>query len=263
MNDIIGKIIKELQKIEQENDVNILYACESGSRAWGFESEDSDYDVRFIYLNKTEWYLSVDKKRDVIEVPINKDLDISGWDLQKTLQLLYKSNPPLLEWMQSPIVYKQNDLFINNFKKLVKYYYSPKSCMYHYMHMAQNNYREYLKGDLVRIKKYFYVLRPILACLWIENNLGIVPTEFSILVDKLITDRKLKYDINILIEDKKKGFESDMMPQIRSISEFISNNIDRISVENIFPYIKRDTEPLNSFFIDTLIHINGETFGGN
>jgi uncharacterized protein len=135
-----------LDEIEKEGQVTILYACETGSRGWGFESEDRDYDVRFIYLRRTEWYLSIQKKRDVIERPIDEDLDISGWDLPKALQLLRKSNPPLLERFQSPIVYRDNPSVTSRFRKLMQDYYSPISCMYHYLHMAQGNYRTYLQG---------------------------------------------------------------------------------------------------------------------
>ena len=102
------EILKRIAEVEATENVTIFYACESGSRAWGFPSADSDYDVRFIYLRKPDWYLSIDveDKRDVIERPINDELDISGWDLRKALKLLWKSNPPLLEWLVSPIVYK-------------------------------------------------------------------------------------------------------------------------------------------------------------
>ena len=102
------EIQRSIDEIEQSENVTVLYACESGSRAWGFHSQDSDYDVRFIYAHPPDWYLSVDleKKRDVIERPILDDLDVSGWDLRKSLQLFRKSNPPLLEWLDSPIVYR-------------------------------------------------------------------------------------------------------------------------------------------------------------
>lgn len=112
-----AEILARLEQIEKDEDVTIFYACESGSRAWGFPSADSDYDVRFIYVRPRDWYLSIDveEKRDVIERPINDALDISGWDLRKALKLLRKSNPPLLEWLSSPIVYKEQVT-------------SPKSC---------------------------------------------------------------------------------------------------------------------------------------
>ncbi len=105
------KIKLELERIEKENDVKILFAVESGSRAWGFPSKDSDYDVRFVYMHPVEWYLSIHDKRDVIEYPISDDLDISGWDIKKALQLFAKSNPALLEWIRSPIFYSKNSNF--------------------------------------------------------------------------------------------------------------------------------------------------------
>lgn len=165
-----GIIKEELKCIEEMHNVKILYACESGSRAWGFPSKDSDYDVRFIYINHPDWYLSIDDKRDVIELPINDLLDINGWDIRKALKLFRKSNPPLQEWLLSDIVYYQKYDFINNLRALSSEVFSPISCFYHYLNMARNNYREYLQGDQVKIKKYFYVLRPVLACKWIEQH---------------------------------------------------------------------------------------------
>ncbi|MBN1316088.1 MAG: nucleotidyltransferase domain-containing protein [Anaerolineales bacterium] len=160
-------IIKRLQEIEKAEKIKILYACESGSRAWGFPSKNSDYDIRFLYINPVEWYLSIGKKRDVIEYPIADSLDISGWDLKKALLLLRKSNPPLIEWLGSPIIYLEETSIAGKMRNLIQEYSSPTSIRYHYLRMAQNNFREYLKGDTVWLKKYFYVLRPILAVNWI------------------------------------------------------------------------------------------------
>ncbi len=142
------EIRSQLENIEAEEGVRILFACESGSRAWGFPSADSDYDVRFLYLHPPEWYLSIDleKKRDVIERPINEQIDLSGWDLRKALGLLRKSNPPLLEWLGSPIIYWEKYSVAQQMRALTSTYYSPKACMYHYLHMARGNYREYLRG---------------------------------------------------------------------------------------------------------------------
>ena len=96
-----------------------MWACESGSRAWGFPSVNSDYDVRFVYLRRTEDYLRASPLRDVIEIPISDELDISGWDLPKALGLFRKSNPPLLEWLQSPIVYQQEKVFIDAISAMI------------------------------------------------------------------------------------------------------------------------------------------------
>jgi predicted nucleotidyltransferase len=121
------KIIKKkLEEIEKAENVKIILAVESGSRAWGFESKDSDYDVRFIYIRKTEDYLKLEGNRDVIEWQLDDLLDINGWDIQKALRLLYKSNPVLFEWCHSPIVYKEN-IEAEAFKKLAADYFSPKS----------------------------------------------------------------------------------------------------------------------------------------
>lgn len=150
------KIQEKLCRIEESEHINILLAVESGSRAWGFASLDSDYDVRFVYIRKPEDYLRLDAIRDVIELPIDDVLDINGWDLQKTLRLLYKSNPTLFEWFSSPIIYQETE-FADKFRDLMVRFFSSKKTLHHYISMAEGNYREYLKGDLVRVKKYFYV----------------------------------------------------------------------------------------------------------
>lgn len=146
-------ITEQLDRLEREEQVRILYACESGSRAWGFPSQDSDYDVRFIYVRKPEWYLSIFDKRDVIERPISDKLDISGWDLRKALNLYRKSNPPLLEWLQSPIRYAEKYSVTEQLREISPLTFSPKSCMYHYLNMARGNYREYLSGTAAACPK--------------------------------------------------------------------------------------------------------------
>jgi len=256
-NTILQEIQTELSKIEQAEKVKIIYACESGSRAWGFESEDSDYDVRFIYIKKTAHYLSIQKQRDVIERPINDELDISGWDITKALSLLKKSNPPLLEWLQSPIVYRDTGTITSKIRHLMSEYYSPKSCMYHYLHMAQGNFREYLKGDSIWVKKYFYVLRPVLACIWIESGFGVVPTEFEILVDKVVKQKELKEAIDDLILQKKAGNELDMGDKIPIISDFINSELQRLSAKNERPAVTDDYKKLDDLFIEALKEING------
>ncbi len=223
------KIQTCLQEIETHEKVKIVYACESGSRAWGFPSSDSDYDVRFIYLHPKDWYLSIDleKRRDVIERPINEQLDVSGWDLRKSLQLLRKFNPPLMEWLGSPIVYREQFTIAAQMRDLASRYYSPVACLYHYLRMAQGNYRDYLKGPIVWIKKYFYVLRPILAIRWIERDLGVVPTEFQVLVEQVIDSSELKAEIEALVAAKRRGDELDRGPRIAQISDFIEMELAR------------------------------------
>jgi len=235
MNEIKTTIRNKLKEIESEFDVKIFYACESGSRAWGFESVDSDYDVRFLYHHRMDWYLSIDTKKDVIEKPISESLDINGWDIRKVLSLLRKSNPPLLEWLQSPIVYKEVDSTTNILKEIFPRYYSPRNCNYHYLHMAQGNFREYLQGESVRTKKYFYVLRPILACRWIERFEKSVPMEFQKLVDETVDDKPLTEEIARLVARKKCDEELDYAPRIpvvRAGSKITFHSFKELEKEN-------------------------------
>jgi predicted nucleotidyltransferase len=220
-------INSRLTEIESDNNIKIVYACESGSRAWGFPSANSDYDVRFIYIHPIEWYLSINEKRNVIEYPINEQLDINGWDLKKALQLLQKTNPPLLEWLGSPIVYFEKYSVAEKMRELAKEYYSPSACLYHYLHMARGNFREYLQGDIIWIKKYFYVLRPLLAMKWIEEGLGIVPTDFNVTLEKLTLAAELKESVANLLESKRSGNELDKGEKIPVISNFIESELGR------------------------------------
>ncbi len=227
--DVRAQIEAELERIEREQGVCIIYACESGSRAWGFESADSDYDVRFIYVHPTEWYLCVTPGSDVIELPIEGLLDIAGWDLRKALRLLQKSNPPLLEWLQSPLVYREHSAVVQRLRDPMPQYYQPIACHYHYLHMAQGNYRDFLRGDTVWLKKYFYVLRPVLACRWIERGYGVVPTQFQTLVDRVLDDDDVRAAVQDLIRRKKAGEELDRGPHIPALSRFLAREVDRLS----------------------------------
>jgi len=221
------KIRTCLRQIEATEEVKVLYACESGSRAWGFPSTDSDYDVRFLYLHPLAWYLSVEEKREVIERLVQDQIDLNGWDLRKALKLFRKSNPPLLEWLGSPIVYLEQSTVTAQLRKLAAVYYSPTAAAYHYLHMAEGNFREYLKGERVWIKKYFYVLRPLFAVNWIERGFGVVPTKFSRLVNELPLAAGLKAEIDKLMEAKCAGAELDYGPRIAPISNFIESELSR------------------------------------
>ncbi|ETT72054.1 nucleotidyltransferase [Paenibacillus sp. FSL R7-277] len=226
MNSINTLIHEQLKQIEQEEQVTILYACESGSRAWGFPSQDSDYDVRFIYVHRPEWYLSIWDARDVIERPINNMLDFSGWDLRKALKLFHKSNPPLLEWLQSPIQYAEKFSVAEQLRGISPYTFSPKACMYHYLNMAKGNYRDYLQGEQVKIKKYFYVLRPVLACEWIHRYGEMPPMAFDVLVDRLIPqDGELWQVVQHLLARKKSGEELDLEPRLSVINEYLEEQL--------------------------------------
>lgn len=243
------EILEQLLSIETEENVRIVYACESGSRAWGFPSADSDYDVRFIYLHPPHWYLSVnlELKRDVIERSIDGQLDINGWDLRKALQLLQKSNPPLMEWLGSPIVYLEPFTVAGQMRDLMSRYYSPAACLHHYLHMARENYRGYLKGPMVSVKKYFYVLRPLLAIRWIEQGWGVVPTEFQTLVDQVLDSSELKEEIGKLVAAKRRGEELNQAPRIECISRFIEDELARLEGRQFAQEYSRPAGPALAF----------------
>lgn len=249
-----NKIISKLEKIEKTYNVKVLYACESGSRAWGFESKDSDFDVRFIYMHDIRHYLDIQEKRDVIELPINGILDINGWDLKKTLNLLKKSNPTLIEWLNSPIIYKKDDKILAKLRKLAKDFYKPKSCYYHYINMDNSNYRQYLKNDIANVKKYLYVLRPLLAVRWIERYKLAPPTEFEKLFIVIKENEKLLEMIKNFVAQKRQGFESKFVPRLQIFNDFIENELKRHQVKNInFISSNVSSQKLNDFFLELLM----------
>ncbi len=253
-----AKILDNLSTIECDKHVKILYAVESGSRAWGFPSQDSDYDVRFLYAHPVEWSLSINEGRDVIEKPLQDNLDFSGWDIRKALALFRKSNPPLLEWLGSPIIYLETYSTAQRMRDLLPTYYSPTACLYHYLHMARGNFREYLHGDDVWVKKYFYVLRPLLALNWIEQGLGATPTDFNVMVERLVTNPELRAAIEKSVAEKRAGAELRHGPPIPAISAFIESEMARLEQLQVprdprpFP-----SEPLNELFRATLQEVWG------
>lgn len=257
---IQNQIIAALDGIEATEQVRILYACESGSRAWGFASPDSDYDVRFIYVRPLEWYLSIDcaKRRDVIELPIERDLDVNGWDLPKTLTLYHKTNPPLYEWLGSPIVYRDVCDLHGELMARASRYYCPRAAIYHYLRMAQNNWNSYLQVDPVRTKKYLYALRPLLAALWIERGMGVVPTTFQDLVQGVVDDARVRAAIEALLERKHRMSESAVEPPIPVLHAYLAQHLERLeTVANDTPAPRGPIEELNALFRTMLQRVWG------
>lgn len=246
------EIIKQLNLIEKNEQITIIHAVESGSRAWGFESTDSDYDVRFIYRRDTQFYLRLDPTRDVIEVPINDLLDINGWDLDKTLKLLHHSNPTLFEWCNSPIVYKTTPEF-DKMKLIVNEYFNKKSCLYHYLNMANGNYREHLKKEFVKAKKYFYVLRPILACRWILTHNCPPPMLFSQLCETMLSP-ELKPILKELLNIKMHTPEITEIPKIDDLNTYIESNL--IELKTVIDSLPQERiqnfDKLNTLFMEVL-----------
>lgn len=242
--DVHADILQRLARAEAEHGVRILLAVESGSRAWGFASPNSDYDVRFIYAREPRWYQAVDleERRDVIEYPIVDDIDLNGWDVRKALRLFWKSNPAFVEWVQSPIRYIERGEFGAGARALLPHAYSVESGMYHYRSMAKNTERAYLREPQVSLKKYFYALRPLLAVLWLERYAKPAPIEFDKLLH-LIDDRPdLRAAIDDLLERKRAAPESWVGDPIPVIGEFATEQLARL--ESMQPTVERKANAL-------------------
>lgn len=245
-------ILEKLSEIEQKEQVTILHCVESGSRAWGFASPDSDYDVRFIYVRPIKDYLRLEKTRDVIEWQLDETLDINGWDLQKALRLLYKSNPTLFEWSNSPIIYHTTSYW-QKLGQQIEQYFLDKAGIYHYLSTAYSNYKDHLNGETVKLKKYFYVLRPILACHWIFQQHCSPPMLFEDLMRTQL-DPDLRPVVENLVEKKRLTPELGKGPRIDVLNQYIEKNLIQLKQQaDAMQETKRnDWSTLNQLFWDAL-----------
>jgi predicted nucleotidyltransferase len=219
------KIIQLLSDVERERNVRILYACESGSRAWGFHSEDSDYDIRFIYASPSSCYLSVSDPKDTIEIAIKDDLDPGGWDIRKALGLLGKSNGPLIEWLHSPIVYLNRDGFRESWQKLSCEVLQASKLRHHYMGLAVQISRKKLAEDSPSVKSYLYVMRALLAARWIEDHGTAPPVPFVELV--AATENPLRNSLDELIAAKANIHETESIGRNEILDRFIEKALEQ------------------------------------
>ncbi|WP_454802061.1 nucleotidyltransferase domain-containing protein [Mucilaginibacter phyllosphaerae] len=241
-------ILQKLLELEQNENIKILYACESGSRAWGFASPDSDFDVRFIYARPVNDYLGIAELPDNVGLPVNEVLDIGGWDIKKALTLFLKSNSTLYEWLQSPIVYQYQTPFADDLRKLMPEYFSLRAGANHYLSMAHNTLRDDLQAEQVKLKRYFYALRPALACLWIVEKQSVPPMEFEHL-RVMISDNKVQNAIDELLDRKKVADEKAMITPVPLLNQWLSDTLDWCK-ERIpeLPSEKKDAGELNNIF---------------
>jgi uncharacterized protein len=245
------KNIKEiLKEIEQQKNITILFACETGSRAWGFPSPDSDYDVRFIYRHNVDWYLSLSQKKDTIEFMAG-DLDVTGWDLRKSLMLLKKSNAPLIERFQSPMEYYCDNGFKREFKDLIESYYSPTAIFFHHYSLAKKFWEEIKDKESFKLKNYFYLMRSLLSCNWIVKDKSVLPMHIDGLMKYINEDQREL--LEGLIELKSTVGEKYLHPKneilnewIAELFEFLEPNKENLGVS------KTDFSHLNGFFLKTI-----------
>lgn len=216
------KILKKLKEIEIEKGVEILYAVESVSRAWGFASPDSDYDIRFIYKHDIDYYLSLWEQTDVIKFMTEDYLDGSGWDLRKSVKLLAKSNASLLEWIFSPVVYYENEAFMTQIRTLAKECFSPIACLHHYLGTTKN-FMDVCEQEEVKLKSYFYALRTALAGKWIIINNTFPPVAFMELLP--IAPHNMQEKVKELMLIKANQDESYLQPKEELIATFLKETV--------------------------------------
>jgi predicted nucleotidyltransferase len=245
-------IAQKLNEAEKSENIRILYAVESGSRAWGFASPDSDYDVRFIYVRPLEYYLKLEQTKDVLDLQLDQTLDINGWDLQKALRLLRSSNPTVFEWANSPLCYKTSAEW-RSVNDIIPLYFSVNAGFHHYYNMASGNYREYLKGDEVKAKKYLYVLRPILACKWILREGSPPPILFDALV-RAELEKEMLPVVDVLLAYKSRTPDAETMPKIARLNEYIDQNLSELKqrAEQLPKKSKKSADALNEIFVRIL-----------
>lgn len=213
----------KLAEIEKTHGIKILYSCESGSRAWGFPSPDSDYDVRFIYLCTLKDYLTIQPKKDHLSFPINDELDICGWDISKVLRLITKSNTTPFEWLQSPVIYKENQAHKEKLWQLSQSYFCPRSNIHHYLGVARGA-METIQNEYIKIKKLFYVLRPLLAARWCVERTSIVPMNILPLMNLL--SGNLQEKILSLISLKATATEGHLIKIDTDLKQWISQTFE-------------------------------------
>lgn len=245
-------ILQKLREIEKQENVRILYAAESGSRAYGLSHAQSDYDVRFIYVHPRDYYLKLEKTRDVIELPINDMLDINGWDLKKYLQLLHDANPNVFEWIASPVVYRQTP-FSDRLSAALPPYFSLRKSLYHYLSMSESNYRDYLTGDMVRVKKYLYMLRPLLAARWVLDRRTYPPLEYRKLLEYPLPP-ELQPVVEELLDLKINHPETKEVPRIDALNTYLIGLLQEL--RQVAKTVPQNPDPgwaeLNVLFLEAL-----------
>ena len=252
MRNVKEEIQEKLLEIEEKENVTILLAVESGSRAWGFASPDSDYDVRFVYVRKRDDYLRLEEYSDVIEWQLDDVLDINGWDLKKTLLQFHRGNATLFEWSNSPVIYKKTKIWEEIYEKS-RIYFSEKAAVYHYYGTAKSTYEGYLKDSKVKYKKYFYALRPLLACRYIEQYHRVPPVLFEELL-KIELPEKLRRGIDELLEVKRVTDESELSPHMPIILNFIEEELGRQKqkADEMKDDRQKEWDALNQVFLTVL-----------
>jgi predicted nucleotidyltransferase len=244
-------ILHKLREIEEKHKIKLLFSCESGSRGWEFPSPDSDYDVRFIYARPFNSYLSVLERDDNLRFPINDELDVYGWDIRKVLKLIRKSNTTPFEWLQSPIIYLQEEGFRDELWDLCQNYFDARSNIHHYLGIARGALDTMENGNEIKIKKLFYVLRPLLSAKWCLERDSIAPMTIGPLMDLL--PGELHRQVSDLIQLKAGSAEGFVIKISESLKFYINDEFTRVGLaSNDLQRKYFKVEELDAFFVKTI-----------
>jgi len=221
-NEVFKAIQHKLRETEKLNSVKIPLAIESGSRGWGFASPDSDYDCRFVYVHEKDWYLSVFDKPDIIEYSADKIFDMNGWDLRKFIAHIVKPNAVMFEWLTSNEVYISDGTVTALLRELAGSFFNPVSVSHHYLSMAYKKYREILEAGSVKLKKYFYVLRPLANLAYIEQYGKQPYMEYFRTLAEIDIDKAVADEIARLAGLKRVSDESMVIPRNIVLTDYFT-----------------------------------------
>lgn len=238
----LAEIDKRLAEIKKDRGVHIPLAIESGSRAWGFPSPDSDYDCRFFYVRSVDAHLTPWPERDVIETPLIDEIDLNGWDLAKALGLLLKGNAVVIEWLTSPILYEGASWFRDEFLAFAKRNARRNLVAHHYLHLGLRQNERHLEGNAdVPLKKLFYCIRPAAALRWLRLHpeAAVAPMHFQTLMDEADPPVAVLELVGELVAAKSRTRELGEAPLPPGISSFIKTEF-RLASEWILPDPEQD-----------------------
>lgn len=245
------EIETRLSAIEQQEGVRLLLAVEFGSRAWGFPSPDSDYDVRFLYVSPRDRYLRLNPERDVIERPIVDEIDLNGWDVRKALGLLLKSNAVVSEWLGSPLRYRPDDPVVAELSSLADRLFDPRAMAWHYASLGRNAMERWPSGGEVPVKRYFYALRPALAV----RALRLAPDRrppmnLQALVGCCDIEQALARQIDELVVAKARSRELANTIRLPALDQLIGSELAAADEVGARPLTARDVAEADRLFLD-------------
>lgn len=247
------QVRERLAGLEREHGIRVVYACEAGSRAWGFASGDSDFDVRFLYVRPQPWYLGVTERKDGLDFPVEGALDFAGWDVKKALRLFLKSNGALLEWLYSPVVYREDDDVMSLWRSLVPDVLNPKALASHYLGMCRRTWLGALQSESVVAKRYLYALRGLMAASWVVDRRGPAPVRFLELRAGVEVPDAVDERIEALLEAKCEGEELGEIEPDAVLHGFLERGLEDVGSRiSEMPSRFVDVGLLDAFFVRVL-----------